>query len=300
MRQPQEADFAVTISFDRGTPDPARVFRAAQKMIAAFESIDRMLVAGIDSNIQPVLVLEDIEASSLKVWLRNVLESTDDQALKELDWKPQVGKYLVKAKYVIIDMIDGKTTITDLLPFRDVAQKIKLLAQETDVKYFPDYREPSIKGLIEATSAMAKARAELGPNDSISVQTAEGSRSLQIEADFAPESFEDMLIKEKNDWPAALMILKVKRPDYLGAAKWEFRHGRTPVHAKIEDKRWMEKFRSRDASANVRPGDALRCDVEREVAYGFDGEVIRDNYRIVKVHGVVEGSPDQMDAFADE
>ncbi len=96
---PEEADFAIDIDFKRGEGNPQRVFRAADKMIQALQRVDEALCASIDTSIKPVMMLEDIEAGSIRIWLKNVLETADDQAIKELDWKPAVGKYLVRGKY---------------------------------------------------------------------------------------------------------------------------------------------------------------------------------------------------------
>jgi hypothetical protein len=71
-------------------------------MIRALQRLDATLVEAIDSKIEPLMVLEEIESGSLVVWLKNILTATDDEALKKLDWKPAVGKYLVRAKHVYI------------------------------------------------------------------------------------------------------------------------------------------------------------------------------------------------------
>jgi hypothetical protein len=42
-------------------------------MIEAFQEIDTLLVGSIRSTLQPSTLLEDIEAGSVKVWLRNAL-----------------------------------------------------------------------------------------------------------------------------------------------------------------------------------------------------------------------------------
>ena len=59
------------------------------------------------------MVLEDVEASSLRVFLKNTLSRVDDEALKTLDWKPVVGRYLVKAKYLALEFLDGKVPVGD-------------------------------------------------------------------------------------------------------------------------------------------------------------------------------------------
>ena len=53
------------------------------------------------------MVLEDVEAGSLKTFFRNVLQATDNQALKNLNWKPIVGNYLVQAKYVLLQWLES-------------------------------------------------------------------------------------------------------------------------------------------------------------------------------------------------
>ena len=96
---PPRADFAIYIDFDKESPNPQRVFQSLNDLIVAFQKFDRVLCQTIDSNIEPVMMLEEVEVGSLKVWLRNALQAIEDDGLKTLDWKPLVGKYLVKAKY---------------------------------------------------------------------------------------------------------------------------------------------------------------------------------------------------------
>src|SRR5450759_5586594 len=91
--EPPAADFAFEIDFKRGEGSPSRVFLAINDFIRGCEQIDAERAHTIDNNIETVLVLEDIEAGSIKVWLRNALHAVEDDALKTIDWKPAVGKY---------------------------------------------------------------------------------------------------------------------------------------------------------------------------------------------------------------
>ena len=92
LPQPPKADFGFEIDFQRGVGPASRVFTATHDFIKACEALDDELVRSIDSSIETILVLEDIEAGSIKTWLRNSLSAADDDALKTLDWKPLVGK----------------------------------------------------------------------------------------------------------------------------------------------------------------------------------------------------------------
>src|SRR5438132_12178963 len=102
------ADFALEIDFLPSSPDPARVFRSMTQLIDTFQRFDRELVQTIDLHIEPVMLLEDVEAGSVKSWLRAVLNATDDTGLQELNWRRIVGGYLVSAKYLLVDFLNRR------------------------------------------------------------------------------------------------------------------------------------------------------------------------------------------------
>ncbi len=108
-----KADFCIEIDFEKRTESPSRVFRTMTELIETFQSIDKVLVDSIDTRIEPVVIMEDIETGSLKTWLGYkivyMLDGVEDEALKSIDWKKQIGKYLVKGKYFIIDYTKNKT-----------------------------------------------------------------------------------------------------------------------------------------------------------------------------------------------
>ena len=109
------------------------------ELVDAFVEIDQLLLQSIDVKIQPILILEDIEAGSLKSWFRTELESTDDGAIKNFKWKPLVGTYLVKAKYIVIDFLNEKTEISNLDQIEALSAKLSETAKETDVLRIPAY-----------------------------------------------------------------------------------------------------------------------------------------------------------------
>jgi hypothetical protein len=126
-------DFEIKIDFEKGSPDPSRIFSTMSNLIKTFESIDADLAKTIDINISPILILEDIETGSLRSLFRNVLESVDDTALKELDWKKGVGAYLLKAKYKILSFLEDKKEITNRKEIDLLQNDLFLLAEQTSV-----------------------------------------------------------------------------------------------------------------------------------------------------------------------
>ena len=83
---PPDSDIVITISFAATSGSAAHVFDLAADLIRSLQGIDDVLVQSIDSKIETMLVLEDLQKSSVRVFLRTVLEKLDDDALKSLDW----------------------------------------------------------------------------------------------------------------------------------------------------------------------------------------------------------------------
>lgn len=295
-RRPEspKADFAFYIDFKKGEGSPSRVFSATSEFIRACERLDRELVRAVDSNIETVMVLEDIEAASLKTWLRNVLVAADDEAIKTLDWKPLVGKYLVRAKYAVLRWIDNDTMPRDLPA---LAREIQQIAAETDVRHLPDYAAPPPEVLLTAIGDFQGVKDKLAPGDRASVISDEGELEINLSVRISVDDIEAMAVRETVISPPTSLILAVKKPDYLGDSMWELRLGRKTISAKISDRDWLRRFQGRQE--DVRPGDSLRCTVVIEYLYGHDNELIAERYTITEVLGVMRDRFRQGDLFDD-
>jgi len=289
-----KSDFAFYVNFKRGEGSASRVFAATHDFIKACERLDKELVSSIDSNIETVMMLEDIEAGSLKTWLKNSLRATDDQALKDLDWKPQVGKYLVRAKYLVLQWIDDDEAPRDLSA---LGRNIQKLASETDVRHMPDYSPIDSNSLLRALGDFQGVKDHLIEGDQATIITPEGDHDMNLIMRWDVEDIQALAVKEIQPVPVPSMNLVVKRPDYLGTSKWDLRHGKRNISAKIEDEDFLAKFQGR--RVDVRPGDALRCKLIIEYLYGHDNELLSERYTIEKVHEVLENQFKQIDMFGD-
>lgn len=301
MPKPPNADYCLEIRFEKGSRDPGRVFRAMQELIDAFQELDRSLVKSIDSNIEPILILEDIEAGSIRSWLSNVLEAVDDDAIKNLDWKPAVGKYLVKAKYIAVDFLKGRTHISNATEVRQLEDRLQRAAQETDVKWLPIYDKISSKQLLHGYERISNSLSYLQPEDKVSYIVSEEEQApFNMEFRLAPESIEDLITKERICQQSE-MILKVKKPDYLGESKWDFRHGGRSFPAKVVHKEWLQSFQNREI--NIRPGDSIRARVELTDRYDYEGELIATDFNILEILEVIQmdgPKPKQIEMFDGE
>ena len=279
-----EPDFVFCVDFKKGEGSASRVFLATHEFIRACERLDRELASSIDVNIETVLVLEDVEASSLKTYLRTALHATDDQALKSLNWKPIVGNYLVRAKYLVLQWIEDDDP-PGKLP--ELVVKINEQASNTDVRNIPYYSPVNTEAVIDAAKDFDRVKDHLAAGDEASmIVSAEEIAHFNVTSRLNIESIETLAVSQTETHTVPNMVLSVKKPDYLGSSRWEFRHGKRSISAKIEDEKWLMYFQNR--GVDVRPGDALKCRVRVELLYGFDNELLEEKHSVEEIHEVLE------------
>ncbi len=272
------ADFGFEIDFQRGIGSASRVFTATRDFIKVCEALDDELVRSIHSNIETVLVLEDMESGSIKTWLRNALSATEDDALKTIDWKSLVGKYWVRSKYAVIRWIGNDSAPRSL---SDLRRELQQIAQDTDVRHLPDYTPPSPGALVEAVKGFQGVKDSLLLGDKARLLSDEENIPFNLTITLNVEDIEAMAVVQSIEVPPAEMILPVKKPDYLGSSQWALRHGKRNILARIEDEAWLRRFQSRQE--DVRPGDAIRCIGAIEYNYGFDNELVSERFTVSEV-----------------
>ena len=290
-------DFEIDILFDKESQSPSNALRTLSNIIEAFDLFDVDLVQSVDSSIKPVLLLKDLEAGSIKAKLKQGLESISDEGIKNLDWKRIVGEYLVKAKYSLIKWLDGKTEITNRSELQDFEKDLYQLAKETKINQFPIYTPISSAKLITNIERVSTTIQAMGSNGKAVLKLENEQVTFNSELDISPEAIEDLLTKEQLESKSE-MLLKVKKPDYLGDSKWELRHERKPIDVKVLDNDWLKRFQNREI--DVRPGDSLRAEVRTIVKYDYNNEVLAIRYEILEVKDIIKPeSQTQIDLFED-
>lgn len=283
LQPDQHPDFCVKVNFKKGTDHPERVFRATANLVESLQSADLLLARSVDSKIKPVLLLEKIDSGSVKIWMKQFLQAVDDEALKNLDWKPAVGKYLVQGKHRLINYLGQGEGLKDSESLHSLSENLHKLAEETDVRRLPGYRPASPSDLAQKLQAINNAATDL-EDGGISIESDEGSDAFTPKAIITPEQLTEILSGESITNEVE-KILIVRRPDFLGDAMWEFRHEKKSFSAKIVDEKWVEEFRNREHV--ISPGDALRVMVLETFTYGKDGDVIAESRVISEVKGVL-------------
>jgi len=288
---PPNGDIVLNIKFDP-TDSPARAFSLASDFIRAFEDFDRAIISAVDSGIVTSFILEDVEKSSLRVVLRNMLNALEDDGLKTLDWKPFVGKYLVRAKYVALQWLDQDPSEDEPPKLEDLTEKMDALAKETDVRHLPDYPPINPARLAQPLEAIQRAKARFKPSEELTVTLDETEYRVATEQTWSPAALvEENVAQELSN--EIDLVLTIRKPDFIGKSKWSFKHGKRSFSAAISDEKWMEEFHSGEYA--LKPNDALRVRARFEYKYDETGSLEDESVEIIKVFGVIHAPPAQED-----
>lgn len=281
---PHGTTWSIVISFIPDTPDPSRVFRSMARLVDGFSALDRDLAIVVSARLRTVQLLHDIQPGSLRVWLTTLIEQVPDEALRDMNWRPLVGQYLVKVKHVALRWLNDRNRLDSAEELVPLESEIRQLAEATEVLQIPSYGTIPRRSLLRDLAQLVEAAAELNEDDSVRYigqgQDSElNRRFLLLPADIDRLSAAESLLSNE------VLVLQVKKPDYLGDSMWEFRYDGQRVDCKLLDGAWLARFHAREET--VRPGDALRARVQVEVLRSSAGDVLVKHYQIVEVLGVI-------------
>ena len=249
-----------------------------QRVADAVEASYQALAGGIPVKLETVASLDEIVKHSRSLWLRAKVDG--DGALHDSS-DASLLKFLARGTLAIIAWMDGSST----LQLADLQQAIRVLAWGTSITTTSQPELPSSSDLVKAITAWQQAKQGFGAGDRVRIITSNGSTDLDPTKSIAEPR---ALLQARTLTHSAEMIFVVDMPDYQSSGQWQLKHGGSRTTANAESGTLLDKFYRREL--DIRPGDALRCRVDIETAYGPDHEVLAERYRIVDILEVLPAS----------
>ena len=294
MSDDDEDDFEIKIDFKSGEGDPARIFKTMSGLIDAFQSLDSHLTSSFDVSLQASLVLDNVEAGSIKAKFHDVISGIPDEALKGAEWKKIIGHFLLKSKYAILKWTGERNSITNREDVKSLENTLKKIAEETDLKLLPAYSAPSADVLLSDIYSIQESLENLDDEDIATYTYDNNETNFNRDLDISNEVVREVLTKEVVE-SSGKRILKVKKPDLLGQSMWAFQYDGRSIEAKVIDNEWLSKFHSR--IENIKPGDSLSVLLYEEISYGYEGEIVHRHFEVEKVYEVIRPPAQQRIGF---
>lgn len=268
-----EGEISLTVDYVAGEASAIAVLSGATQMIAALDALDRALLSSVDTELEPVSILNDVQHSSLKVLLARALRRVPDESLASGDWKKWAGALLVKGKHLLLSRIDADAPA--------IAAAVDALKQDyADAPGLLGYQPPTV---AEAQAALAQVRQarRLLSGSRVVIQSDMGAivlPDLPVEAPIEAVTVEDRVTNRGREW------LKVRYPDMLGQAQWTVQRAGRSTRVTILHTEWLEAYHRREV--HLLPGDAIDCDYEETIEYDAGQNELTRTLAVICVHGI--------------
>jgi hypothetical protein len=282
-------DYEIKLDFIPGNNNPENLFIAFVNAIKYFKKIDKMLARTIANDYDISSSLIEVKSGSLRGFFRAKVEikETDLHVQdQDDDLENKIKKYLHNGRKTItqglFDFEDNDKSINQII------EEVKKVADDTGISKEPFFAPPSKNGIIPIINAAQDTGETLDDKTSL-FYSAENESAIELPRKIKMD--ETLLGESRKTLPnIQRLILKIKKPDYLGDSKWEMKHGNNKLICKIEDDIWVEKFKSKKVFAF--PGDSLDCNVRILNEYDSKLNLIKSEYFILEVLDVIQGNID--------
>lgn len=291
------SDFGFSIDYVKEVGPAHRAIGVTYRFIEACETFKKHFLGSIGVTVGPVIILEDIELGSLLTNFKLFWDKDLKTAVQSGNPAQILGTLFARGIELLLRKTNSLSNSANLFSIQD---ELFQLTKEVDIETLSIRTPIGLEDLIESIGKYERIKELLNEGDHV-----EFIRGDQVKVPILPsvtvdldelrkEATRETLIEKDH-----LMIMIVRKPDYLANSQWQFHYRDKNLAAVIEDREWLSKFQQR--SVDVRPGDALKCKVRIETAYGYNHNVVSQKYYITKVIEVLEnqGSHNLPNLFDD-
>lgn len=270
-----EGEIALIIEYIPGESEAITVLQGAMRLIESLDALDHCLLSSINTSLEPVSILNDVQHSSLKILLARALKKIPDDLISNLDWKKWVGGLLVKGKYKLLKQIDSDAPVINQV-------LIELEPEYRSAPMLVGYHPPRLIDVQDALGNVSRARAFLG-HCPVTIQTEFGdvvipNTSMPVTDDELQEASESLINKGRE-------YLKVKSPDMLGNSQWAVVRGGRSIKIDMLHAAWLEDYHQ--GKISILPGDSLDCSFEETISYDGERNEIGRKLSVIEVFSVI-------------
>lgn len=269
--------------------DKKDIFQSLKNVEALYHTLhdfDRLVIKHIfkESNVEYILV--DLEYSSFKTKVEQIIKSIPDELLKKPDIKTLVGILLIKLKYWLLKKLNDDNEITTKEQIIEISDKIneeiKKISKDSELLT----TEISNYSVLDVVADLSIKANNLKENESLEYKSQFGNALLHRGKNVNKQK---ILVElgSKTERSETTEIIKPKKIDLLNSeSSWNCIMNGKSVSIKILDTDWLEKYHKQ--IENVLSGDSLK--VKLLTTYIYNSETPKTNitYEVLKVEKIIK------------
>lgn len=283
-----EHEYELKLDFVSGQNNPEQLYLA---MISAFKFLqesDTVLARSISKDNRVTMSLIGIKEGSLRNFVRTRTECPEnDLQPQNTILEEKVTQYFVQGKKAITQGLLALNEINNENELNEIVEGVKKAAIESEIISEPFFSLPTPEKIKDLAIIAEESTRHLDANSRILyIENNENPIQLPKVLSVDKGLFEE-IDKRKTVKSERVIVLKVKKPDFLGDSKWEMKHGSQRIVCKIIDENWIERFKNKEVL--VFPGDSLEAKVLLVEEYNIKGDLVKTEYTILEILDVIQG-----------
>lgn len=279
--------FQLYIDYSHEQPDAARVFVAMGGLLQALADLDRSLARAVAEDAEVTYTLAGIEAASLLSIPEVCVRLARGERLGVRVPGGAVLQYLGRARDAVMGFLCARETVHTPDELAELQHTLRDIAAEEHVDETLEFTPPSDESILGHLQQLGAAQEPLAPDDRLEYRSRRVTVTAETRFTLSDERIAELRTARAEEG-TGVEVLVVKKPDYLGNSKWQFRADNRMVEAAVNDTRWLRRFQAREV--DLRPGDAIRARVQRTVRLARDGKVVAETVTVQQVLDVLRGN----------
>lgn len=291
LTQSDDLLFEINLLF-KENKNAIEAFNQVTRFYEVLNDFDKIVVRNIGQNFVSEYGLEDVEFSSLKTKLAQILKSIPDELLKDLQLKKIIGYFLIKAKYRLIKMLADNKEISNKEQIQKVADEVNKDIKEIGESYQIIVTHVNNYIILNAIDDLVKETNNLRDKELLEYKSKAGNTFVQKgvylnKSKILSELGQRVITNEATE------LLKIKKVDMLSEGpSWNFLQGKKPLSAKMLDKPWLDAFHNRQVI--IKPEDALMVSLKTTHTYNPNFDDKKTDFEVIKVLSVVSPESDSV------
>ena len=265
------------------------IFQSLEKVENIYKTLyefDKLVLRNIYPDASVEYSLIDLEYSSFKSKIEQLVKSIPDDLLKKPDLKTLIGLGLIKLKYALLKKLSSDKEITTVEQITEIAKTVNTEIGKIGKETKSITTEVSNHSILDIVSELSDKTNSLKEKEAYEYKSKFGNAILR-KGTYVNKPKILVELGQKTETSKSTVLIKPKKIDLLSdVSSWNCYLGGKPIVVRISDKGWLDQFHK--AVVTIEPGDLLR--VVLVSTYNYDPVKIKTKvlYEVTSVVEVVK------------
>lgn len=276
-----EDQYCLKFKLDKGQSITSKKFlESMQEALESLEDFNHAIVHGIDNTIQVVSYIEELEGGSIKIWLKDKIQSISDENIENTVnngiVKTVLSSVLIKAKEIAIKALDDNEELSIeerkmkiINPIEEEINKNIKNIKPDEILANISFNEDDKENLLKAVGKLSNASANIEGNITF-IKKHAGKEEPELDvkqtflygikksSEYTETAKEELVSESIVEEPYYCLT-----PTAIEGNLWKFEDGENVISCKMSDKEFFDDYVKQKNKLGGRQKMKLKLKIEK-------------------------------------